>query len=548
MKKQIFRAIIKVALAVLMASLVLIVAVLHKHFLERVTHELGQSTAYIAHGVENEGLDYLTEGLPQEDRITWVAPDGTVLFDNRQEASTMANHAAREEIAEALQFGEGMAVRHSDTQAQQTIYYAMRLPDGSVVRLAAAQQSVWALVLQALQPVVLVMLLALAMALYLAGQLSRQLVAPINAIDLRDPDDTAYEELAPLVSRLRSQNRQIRRQMDDLRRRQEEFNAITAHMSEGLLVLDKEARVLSHNSAARALLQIRMPVEGERVQVLSREAGLHRCVEEALAGRHCEELLEGSRRVLASPVTQDGRLTGAVLMVLDVTEKEQREALRREFTANVSHELKTPLTGILGTAELLQSGLVKPQDISHFAGNIHREARRLIDLVNDIIKISRLDEGGFADAWERVDLHAVAEQVRQQLALAAEQKRVTVEVRGGSAWVMGVPRIIEEIVYNLCDNAIAYNVTGGRVDLTVVNSADGARLIVADSGTGIPPEAQERVFERFYRVDQSHSGSGTGLGLSIVKHGAAYLGAQVSLESKVGKGSVFTLIFPKQEG
>ena len=349
------------------------------------------------------------------------------------------------------------------------------------------------------------------------------------------------------MSRLRSQNRQIRRQMDDLRRRQEEFNAITAHMSEGLLVLDKEARVLSHNSAAQALLQIPMPIEGARVQELSHEAGLHRCVEEALAGRHCEELLEGSRRILASPVTQDGRLTGAVLMVLDVTEKEQREALRREFTANVSHELKTPLTGILGTAELLQSGLVKPQDISHFAGNIHREARRLIDLVNDIIKISRLDEGGFADAWERVDLRTVAEQVRQQLALAAEQKHVTVEIRGGSAWAMGVPRIIEEIVYNLCDNAIAYNVSGGHVDLTVVNSADGARLIVADSGMGSPPEAQERVFERFYRVDQSHSGSGTGLGLSIVKHGAAYLGAHVSLESEVGKGSTFTLIFPKNE-
>ena len=548
MKKRIFRAIMKVALAVLLASLVLIVAVLHGYFLERVTDELGQSTAYIAHGVENEGMTYLTEGLPQEDRITWVAPDGTVLFDNRQEASAMANHAAREEIAEALQWGEGTAMRHSDTQAQQTIYYALRLRDGSVIRVAAAQQSVWALVLQALRPVVLVMLLALAMAMYLAGQLSRQLVAPINAIDLNDPADTVYEELSPLMDRLRSQSQQIRRQMDDLRRRQEEFKAITAHMSEGLLLLDKEARVLSYNSAARTLLQIQTPVEGERVQTFSREAGLHRCVEEALAGHHCEEVLEGSRRVLASPVTQNGSLTGAVLMVLDVTEKEQREALRREFTANVSHELKTPLTGILGTAELLQSGLVKPEDISHFAGNIHREARRLIDLVNDIIKISRLDEGGLADAWERVDLRAVAEQVRQQLALAAEQKHVTVEVRGGSAWVMGVPRIIEEIVYNLCDNAIAYNVSGGHVDLTAVNSADGVRLIVADSGMGIPPEAQERVFERFYRVDQSHSGSGTGLGLSIVKHGAAYLGAQVSLESKVGKGSVFTLIFPKQEG
>ena len=440
-------------------------------------------------------------------------------------------------------------MRRSDTLSQRTIYYALRLEDGSVLRLAAAQYSVWMLVLQALRPVALVMLLALFLAMWLAGRLSRQLVAPINAMDLRNlGDQPVYEELAPLVGRLRSQSMQIRRQMEDLRRQQREFDAITGHMSEGLLVIDRNMQVLSLNPAALTLLWAKQGKEGDSVLALNREAGFRRCVEEALGGRRCVELLDRDgqcRRVFANPVEQDGRLTGAVLIIMDVTETERRESLRREFTANVSHELKTPLTGILGTAEIIKSGLVRSEDIPHFAGNIYREAQRLIELVNDIIKISRLDEGGPTAEWETMDLRAVAERVREQLALAAEQKQVTVEVRGSSAPVRGVPQIVEEIVYNLCDNAIAYNVEGGRVDITVVNTAEGARLMVADTGVGISQEARSRVFERFYRADKSHSGNGTGLGLSIVKHGAAYLGAEVSLESEEGTGSTFTLQFPR---
>ena len=549
MKRRIFRAILGVALTVLLASLVLIVGVLHGYFQDRALRELSQATAYIAHSVENEGIQYLEETLPETDRITWVAADGTVLFDNWENPETMDGHINREEIREAMQLGRGSAVRYSETLSQSTLYYALRLTDGSVLRLAATQYSVWMLVLQALQPVAAVMLLALCLALWLAGRLSRQLVEPINAIDPSAPSEDVYEEVSPLLTKIRSQNRQIQRQLLDLQQRREEFTAITENMSEGLLVIDQETRILSYNSAALRLLGAKAPVEeGESVLTLDREAGFRRCVEEALAGRRCEELLERDddcRRVMANPVEQEGKLAGAVLIVLDVTEKEQRDRLRREFTANVSHELKTPLTSILGTAEILENGMVKPGDVAHFAGNIHREAQRLIGLVNDIIKLSRLDEGGPAAQWESVDLYGQARSILDQLSTAAEKKQVTMTLSGTSACVRGVPQIVEEILYNLCDNAVAYNRPGGTVSVTVEDTAEGARVTVADSGIGIPPEAQNRVFERFYRVDKSHPSGGTGLGLSIVKHGAAYLGAQVTLHSEPGKGSTFVLQFPK---
>nr|WP_325303185.1 ATP-binding protein [uncultured Dysosmobacter sp.] len=550
MKKRIFRAILGVALAVLTASLVLIVGVLHGYFQDRVLYELAQATAYVAHGVENEGMDYLTDQLPRNDRITWVASGGAVLYDNWNDSREMGEHTDREEIREARELGRGMAVRHSETMGQTVVYYALRLHDGSILRLATTQYSVWMLVLQALQPVALMMALAFFLALWLAGRLSRQLVEPINALDPGDleEDRETYEELAPLVRKIRSQNRQIHQQMEDLRRQREEFDAITEHMSEGLLVIDRETRLLSYNGAALSLLQVEGAVEqGESVLALNREAGFRHCVEEALAGRRREELLEREDsccRVFANPVEEDGVLTGAVLIVMDVTEQERRETLRREFAANVSHELKTPLTSILGTAEILENGMVRPEDVAHFSGNIHREAQRLIGLVNDIIKLSRLDEGGAMAQWETVSLRQVADSVRGQLAQAAAAKQVTVEVEGDCGPIRAVPQIVEEIVYNLWDNAIAYNRSGGSVRVTLADCPGGSRITVADTGIGIPPEAQGRVFERFYRVDKSHSSGGTGLGLSIVKHGAAYLGARLELKSEPGKGSVFTLTFP----
>ena len=549
MKKRIFRSILAVAVTVLAASLVLTVGVLHGYFQDRILAELIRSTAYIAQGVEEGGLSYLESGLPRDSRVTWVTADGTVLYDNWEDPAGMENHAGREEIQEAMRLGRGTASRYSDTLSQKTVYYAMRLSDGSVLRTSDTQYAVWMMVLQVLQPVALMALLAALLALWLSGRVARQLVEPINAIDLSGPDaDSAYEELSPLLSRIRGQSRQIQRQLLDLQQRREEFTAITENMSEGLILIDQETRILSCNSAAVRLLAADGPAaEGESVLTLNREAGFRRCVEESLAGRPWEALLERDddcRRIMASPVEREGSPAGAVLIVLDVTEKERRDRLRREFTANVSHELKTPLTSILGTAEILENGLVRSQDISHFAGNIHREAQRLIDLVNDIIKLSRLDEGGHMAQWETVDLYALAQAVEKQLSAAAEAKQVTMTLAGGPAQVRGVPQILEEVLYNLCDNAVAYNRPGGSVTVTVSAGAAEVRVQVRDTGVGIPPDARQRVFERFYRVDKSHSTPGTGLGLSIVKHGTAYLGGRVELESEVGVGSTFTLIFP----
>ena len=550
MTKRIFRSILAVSLAGLLASSLLIVGVLHGYFQDSVLADLTIRTAYIAHGIENEGIVYLEEDLPGGCRITLVDTDGTVLYDNREDPAQMENHADREEIHEAAMLGQGRAVRHSDTLSEKTIYYALRLSDGTILRVSDTEYSVWRLVIQAMQPMALVLVLAFVLALVLASRVSRQLVQPINALDLSQPGDQApYEELAPLLGKIRSQNRQIQKQMLDLKQRQEEFTTITENMSEGFLVIDQETRVLSHNSAALRLL--RGSVEGpapDTAFALNREAGFRRCVEDALAGRRREELLEkdsSCRQVIASPVEQDGAIAGAVLVVLDVTEKEQRESLRREFTANVSHELKTPLTSILGTAEILQNGLVKPEDVSHFAGNIHREAGRLIGLVNNIIKLSRLDEGGPTTTWENVDLYQTAKSALDRLSAAAEQRQVTLELRGEPVQIHGVPQIVDEILYNLCDNAVVYNRPGGKVCVTVEDTGKSARVMVEDTGIGIPQEVQSRVFERFYRADKSHSAGGTGLGLSIVKHGAAYLGAKVTLESEEGKGSTFTLIFPK---
>lgn len=551
MTKRIFRSILTVSLTALLAALALVVGVLHGYFESRTETDLNQQVVTIARGTALGGIDYFN-GLKISSRVTWVGQDGTVLYDNWQDASTMENHASREEIQEAMTLGKGTAVRWSDTLGQTAIYCAVRLDDGTVVRAASTQYSVWALILQSAQPILVVVIAAMILAAMLASRLSKSIVRPINELDLNNPGGASedfYEELTPLLTRLRMQNHEIRQQMDQLRRRQEEFSAITENMSEGFLVLDIRTRVLSNNSAALRLLETDcVPVSGETSAfILSREEGFRRCVEEALAGRRSERMVYREnicRQIIASPVMQDGHLGGAVVVILDVTEREQRESLRREFTANVSHELKTPLTAISGTAEILENGMVKPEDVAHFAGNIHREAGRLIELVNDIIKLSRLDEGGTDGSWEKMDLYSLSKNVLEQVRPAAEKRNLTLSLKGGPAMACGVPQILEEIVYNLCDNAVAYNREGGSVTVTVEDTGKGARLTVEDTGVGIPAEARDRVFERFYRVDKSHSRGGTGLGLSIVKHGAAYLGATVVLRSEVGIGSTFILNFP----
>jgi len=548
--KRIFRAILIVSLAVLLACCSFLVGVLHSYFQTRLEAELRSQTQYAARGVENEGISYF-DGLDSSSRITWVAADGTVLYDNREDASRMGNHADRAEIRQALADGEGQSARYSETLAQKTVYYALRLTDGTVLRLSDTQYSVWTLVIQALQPAAIVVLCACVLAAVMASRAAKQIVEPINGIDLTDPgENVTYDELTPLLAKIRSQNRQINQQMQKLRRRQEEFAAITENMSEGFLVLDTHTHVLSYNTAALHLLAAEGVSGDASVYTLNRSAEFRRAVEEALAGRRSEQMLraeDSCRQVIASPVFQDGHLSGAVLVILDVTEREERESLRREFTANVSHELKTPLTSISGTAEILENGLVKPEDVAHFAGNIHREAGRLIELVSDIINLSRLDEGGFPAEWKPCDLAETARSVLEQVRPAAEKKQVSLTLSGGPAVVRAVPQILEEILYNLCDNAVKYNREGGSVTVTVEDAPSGAAVCVTDTGAGIPEAARSRIFERFYRVDKSHGAGGTGLGLSIVKHGAAYLGAAVSVRSTVGAGSAFTLTFPRKE-
>ena len=553
MRRRIFGSMVLNAVVILLASAVLIMGVLYSYFEKRLETELQNTTNYIAQGVLLDGTDYLESLDSGASRITWIDSDGTVLYDSDEDASQMENHAQREEIREAFLTGRGSSIRYSETLSQKQVYYAQRLSDGTVLRVSNLQYTVWVLVLQILQPVALVLFVALILALFLAGRLSRQIIEPINALDLQHPETAkTYDELSPLLSKIHSQNRQIQDQIEELRRKQEEFTAITENMNEGLVAVDEQTRVLSCNSAALRLLDASLPEGDEEVSVyaLDRSGEFQAVVDEALKGQRCEKIMEKGDRciqVLASPVEEKGAPAGAVLIFWDATEREQRESLRREFTANVSHELKTPLTSILGTAEILENGMVKPEDIGHFAGNIRREVQRLIDLVSDIIKLSRLDAENVELERKPVDLYVLCRGVREQLRTAAEKKNITVDLEGGPVAVRGVPQVLEEMIYNLCDNAIAYNRNGGHVKLTAERVGRGARVVVEDNGVGIARDQQERVFERFYRVDKSHSGRGTGLGLSIVKHGAAFHGAQVSLQSHEGEGTTVTLTFPEAE-
>ena len=550
MTKKIFRSTVAVGLAVLAASLVIIMSALYSYFgklqEQQLKDELSIAAAAMAEG---DGMSYLTRLDSDNYRITWLRADGVVLYDTRADAATMENHAQREEVRQALANGAGESSRYSNTMLTKMLYYAQRLPDGTVLRLSASRVTAGAVLLGMLQPILLVIAAALILSGLLASRVSKRIVEPLNRLDLEHPlENEAYEELSPLLRRLEHQRRQIDQQMSALRRRSEEFEQITASMTEGLVLLDNSGTVLSINPAAQAVLGTDSACVGQPLVAVERDTAVSRALRDAMENGRAETCMEKDGREYQFDVTRiqaDGETVGAVLLTFDVTEQTFAQRNRREFTANVSHELKTPLTSILGTAEILQNGLVKPEDVPHFAGNIHRETERLIGLVNDIIKLSRLDEGGGLGQWETVDLYEEARAVLEQLAPAAQRKQVTTRLQGGEALVRGVPQIVEEIVYNLCDNAIAYNRANGSVTVTVENTAFGPRITVADTGIGIPREAQGRVFERFYRVDKSHSSGGTGLGLSIVKHGAAYLGAQVELHSEPGHGSTFTLTFPK---
>ena len=553
MTAKLFRTSMAVAVSVMVLSIALFMGMLYQYFSDQMMTELESETWLVSHGVELDGMDYLN-GLHTTSRVTWVAADGTVLYDNEADASTMENHADREEIREALTSETGTAQRFSSTLSEQTLYVTQRLSDGTVIRLASAQKTVGLLLISMIQPILIILVLSLLLSAVLASRLSKGLIKPILSLDLEHPEDCeTYDELTPLLSRLKRQNDTIQQQMNLLKQRQTEFAALTDNMSEGFLLLDRQGHVLSHNSGALRLLGVEEP-EGEvNVLVLNREEPFRQAVDEALSGKRSQQMLHLNGRyckLLANPVLADGKPAGAVLVLLDVTEQEQRDELRREFTANVSHELKTPLTSISGIAEIMQSGMVKPEDIQSFAGDIYQEAQRLIALVEDIIRLSRLDEGAESLEREPVNLLSVAQDVARRLDSAAQKAGVTLKVMGLSVEVRGIPSVLDEMVYNLCDNAIKYNHPGGTVNVTVAPTDDGsAEVTVEDTGIGIPVEDQSRVFERFYRVDKSHSKEigGTGLGLSIVKHGASLHGAQIHMDSQVGRGTSVQLLFPHHE-
>ena len=552
MAKKIFRSTMAVGLWVLLLSAALFLGMLYQYFTDRYTQELESETWLVARGVESMGLDYL-DGLRTDNRITWVAQDGTVLYDNEADAASMENHADREEIQEALFGIQGTARRESATLSQLTIYVAHRLDDGSVIRLAGSQSTVVHLLMAMAPPIVLILIVTLIFAAALSSRLTKRLVRPILELDLERPEDSeVYDELSPLLTRIRRQNDTIRAQMDQLRQQKQEFTALTENMSEGFLLLDAKGRVLSYNTGVLRLLGAAAPAEEASVLTLDRSDVFQQLVEQVLDGRRSQVRMERAGRILqllGDPVLRDGETAGAVLVLLDVTEREQAEQMRREFTANVSHELKTPLTSISGMAEIMKDGLVKQEDVRGFAADIYQESQRLIRLVEDILHLSRLDEGGGGLERQEIDLLDLARTVEDRLQSTAKQHQVELELTGDHAAIQGLPSVVEEMVYNLCDNAIKYNRPGGKAFVRVEDGADAVTVPVSDTGIGIPPEDRERVFERFYRVDKSHSKAigGTGLGLSIVKHGAALHNAQVELDSAPGKGTTVRLRFPKEQ-
>ena len=551
MTEKIFRSIILTAVIVLIGCFIAVGTVQYGYFTNLQRQELTAELNLAAPSVERDGLDYLESLEDTSSRITWVAADGRVLFDSDASADEMDNHADRSEIAEALETGSGESERYSATMTEKTLYMARRLADGSVLRVSSAFYTILTVALGSMQALFAILLAAIAVSVLLARRLSRRIITPLNTLDLQHPlDNDAYEELSPLLKRIDQQNRRIEAQVAELKRRQDEFSAVTRSMNEGLVLLNAENHVLSLNPAAMRLFNADEDCVGRDFVTVSRDVPVTNAVRDALStGRGAAQLERGERiyQIECSRIESDGAILGVALVAFDTTERAQAEQMKREFTANVSHELKTPLQSIMGSAELLENGLVKSEDQPRFIERIRSEAARLMALIEDIIRLSELDEGA-AVPMEAVDLLSVAKDAADTLQESANKKNVTLALEGESAPIQGAPRLIYEIAYNLCDNAIRYNRAGGHVSVRVQPENGYALLEVADDGIGIPEEHQRRVFERFYRVDKSHSraSGGTGLGLSIVKHAAALHHAEIELKSEVGKGTTIAVRFPME--
>ena len=549
MTKKIFRSFMLSAAAVLLAAVAIVMTCLYSYFASVQENQLQDQLQLAAAAVETQGRDYLNKLTADRYRLTWIAPDGAVLCDTKRDAESLENHGDRLEVREALRTGSGHSTRYSSTLLEKTSYYARRMPDGTVLRISISRATVGMIAVGMIQPLLIVLIVALILSGLLARRLSRRIVDPLNSLDLEHPlDNDAYEELSPLLKRIHHQHVEIQTQLRELREKTDEFTQITGSMREGLVLLDEHGSILSINAAAQALFGADAQCVGRDFLTIERSHEISAAIQAAAADGHSEVRAERAGRVYQfdiSRITSDGKFLGTVILAFDITEQEFAERNRREFTANVSHELKTPLQGIIGSAELIENGMVKPEDLPRFVGHIHAEAARLVTLIDDIIRLSQLDEGG-AMPTEPVDLLAVSQEAAENLHDVAAARNVTVSVTGQPAVLPGVRRLIYEIVYNLCDNAIKYNRDGGRVDVTVAADAGGSSITVADTGIGIAPEHQARVFERFYRVDKSHSkaSGGTGLGLSIVKHAVQYHHGRIELESTPGTGTTIRVVFP----
>ena len=549
MTKKIFQSILLVAGCILLASLLIIMGFLYDYFGGVEENQLRNELSLAAAAVEDGGTDYLSRLTADRCRLTWIAADGSVLYDTRTDAESLENHASRAEVSQALTTGTGESTRYSSTLMEKTMYYAQRLDDGTVLRISISRATVGMIAVGMIQPLLIVLIVALILSGLLARRLSRRIVDPLNSLDLEHPlDNDAYEELSPLLKRIHRQHVEIQTQLRELREKTDEFTQITGSMREGLVLLDEHGSILSINAAAQTLFGADAQCVGRDFLTIERSHEISAAIQATVTDGHSEVRAERAGRVYQfdiSRITSDGKLLGTVILAFDITEQEFAERNRREFTANVSHELKTPLQGIIGSAELIENGMVRPDDLPRFVGHIHAEAARLVTLIDDIIRLSQLDEGN-AMSTEPVDLLAVSQEAAENLHDAAAARDVTVSVTGQPSVIPGVRRLLYEVVYNLCDNAIKYNRGGGRVDVTVAADAGSSSITVADTGIGIAPEHQGRVFERFYRVDKSHSkaSGGTGLGLSIVKHAVQYHHGRIKLESTPGTGTTIRVVFP----
>ena len=550
MTKRIFHSICLVALVVLVASLILITGITYQYYSQLQQNQLRTETALVSQAVEVGGLSYLQNLQGSDCRITWISANGDVLFDSSKGTEPLENHLQREEIRQALETGYGESTRFSDTLLEQSVYAAQRLPDGTVLRLSFRQQTVLNLIISLAKPLVGMVLVALMLAMWLARRLARMVVRPLNELDLDAPSPNTYKELAPILERMDAQRMQLQGSSRELKRKQREFDTVAAQMAEGMVLMNDRLHVLTMNPAAARIMTMIRPMAGINFLDLYEAAPLKSILDQALTGVRggcMVKLSSGVYQATASPVRSGGQVTGVVLLMVDITEKQQLEQQRREFTSNVSHELKTPLHAISGYAELLKSGMVAQQDVGGFSDRIYLESQRMIRLVEDILKLSRLDEGGGNYTLEPVDLAAVIAATLPELESVSRNREITLTYQGEAAMVSGVPHLLTAIVTNLATNAIKYNRPGGKVDITVANTPEGAVLTVADTGIGIPQSHRERIFERFYRVDKSHSKAvgGTGLGLSIVKHAAQIHNAAVELESQENEGTTIRIRFPK---